>query len=205
MNETVVAALQIGSSPEGTQSTLEKILGFEEAITASGAKLVVMPEAVLGGYPKGETFGTYLGYRLPEGRETFRQYYEGAVSIPGPEIEALEGLARRTGAFLVAGVIERGGSTLYCTAVFIDPERGYVGKHRKLMPTASERLIWGQGDGSTLTVADSRGWPGWRGDLLGKLHAAAAHGDVRERRRDLVRADGRRARDVGDIHAPYRL
>lgn len=155
MKETVVAALQIGSSPEGTAATLEKILGYEEAIAASGASLVVMPEALLGGYPKGETFGTYIGYRLPEGRETFRRYYEGAVSIPGPEIEALEELASRTGAFLVAGVIERGGSTLYCTAVFIDPERGYAGKHRKLMPTASERLIWGQGDGSTLTVVDT--------------------------------------------------
>lgn len=155
MNEIVVAALQIGSAPEGTHATLEKILGYEEEITASGAKLVVMPEALLGGYPKGETFGTYLGYRLPEGRERFRRYYESAVSVPGPKIEALEGLATRTGVFLVVGVIERGGSTLYCTAVFIDPERGYVGKHRKLMPTASERLIWGQGDGSTLTVADT--------------------------------------------------
>lgn len=155
MNETVVAALQIGSSPDGTGATLEKILGYEQEINASGASLVVMPEALLGGYPKGETFGTYLGYRLPEGRETYRRYYADAVSIPGPEIEALEGLANRTGAFLVVGVIERGGSTLYCTAVFIDPEHGYAGKHRKLMPTASERLIWGQGDGSTLTVAET--------------------------------------------------
>lgn len=155
MNEAIVAALQLGSSPDGTRATLEKILGYEDEIAASGASLVVMPEALLGGYPKGETFGTYLGYRLPEGRETFRRYHERVVSIPGPEIEALEGLASRTGASLIVGVIERGGSTLYCTAVFIDPERGYAGKHRKLMPTASERLIWGQGDGSTLTVVDT--------------------------------------------------
>lgn len=155
MKETVVAALQVGSSHDGTQATLENILAYEEEIAASKAALVVMPEALLGGYPKGETFGTYLGYRLPEGRESFRRYYERAVSIPGPEIEALEGLASSTGASLVVGVIERGGSTLYCTAVFIDPERGYIGKHRKLMPTASERLVWGQGDGSTLTVVDT--------------------------------------------------
>jgi nitrilase len=155
MPNTIIAALQLGSSPEGTAATLEKILGYEREIADSGAKLVVMPEALLGGYPKGETFGTYLGYRLPEGREAFRRYFERAVDVPGPEIGALEGLASRTGAFLVAGVIERGGSTLYCTAVFIDPEKGYVGKHRKFMPTASERLIWGQGDGSTLTVADT--------------------------------------------------
>ena len=155
MNETVVAALQLGSSPEGKAATLDKILGYEQKIVDSGAKLIVMPEALLGGYPKGEGFGTYLGYRLPEGREAFRRYFENAVDLPGPEIEALEGLARRTGAFLVLGVIERGGSTVYCTAVFIDPQMGYVGKHRKLMPTGTERLIWGQGDGSTLTVAES--------------------------------------------------
>lgn len=155
MSASIVAALQVGSSPAGKAATLEKILGYEREIADSGANLVVMPEALLGGYPKGETFGTYLGYRLPEGRETFRQYYENAVSIPGPAIDALAEMSRRTGAFFVVGVIERAGSTLYCTAVFIDPEQGIVGKHRKLMPTASERLIWGQGDGSTLTVAET--------------------------------------------------
>jgi nitrilase len=155
MSTSTIAALQIGSSPEGKGATLEKILGYERGIATSGAKLVVMPEAVLGGYPKGETFGTYLGYRLPEGRESFRRYHENAVELPGPEIAALEGLSARTGAFLVLGVIERAGSSLYCTAIFIDPEQGYVGKHRKLMPTAAERLVWGQGDGSTLTVVDS--------------------------------------------------
>ena len=68
---TVVAALQIGSSPEGKAATLRNILSFEEQIRASGTSLVVMPEALLGGYPKGEIFGTYLGYRLPEGREAY--------------------------------------------------------------------------------------------------------------------------------------
>ena len=155
MATTTVAALQIGSRPEGKTSTLEAILAYEPQIKQAGANLVVMPEAVLGGYPKGETFGTYLGYRLPEGRESFQRYYENAIDVPGVETDELAGLAERTGAYLVVGVIERAGNTLYCTALFFSPEHGLVAKHRKLMPTGTERLIWGQGDGSTLPVLEA--------------------------------------------------
>jgi nitrilase len=163
MGETLIAALQLGSDPRGKTETLARILSFEDEIAASGAALVVMPEALLGGYPKGEDFGTRLGFRLPEGREAFERYFNNAVDLDGPELEALAGLSARTGASLVLGVIERAGSSLYCTAVFIDPEGGLVAKHRKLMPTGTERLIWAQGDGSTLPVVESR---------AGKLGAA---------------------------------
>ena len=155
MSTSIVAALQIGSSPAGKAETLEHILSFEAEIAASGASLVVMPEALLGGYPKGEIFGTRLGYRLAEGREAFARYYANAIDVPGPETDALAELSRRTGASLVLGVIERDGSTLYCTALFFDPQQGLLTKHRKLMPTGTERLIWGQGDGSTLPVVES--------------------------------------------------
>ncbi|MCA9834305.1 MAG: carbon-nitrogen hydrolase family protein [Thermomicrobiales bacterium] len=148
-----VGALQLGTSSEGTAATLAKIFSYEEQIAAHD--LVVMPEALLGGYPKGEGFGTLLGYRLQEGRETFAAYAAQAITIPGPEIAALADLSRRTDTVLVVGVIERAGSTLYCTQVYFDPEHGFIGKHRKLMPTATERLIWGQGDGSTLMVAET--------------------------------------------------
>ena len=155
MTATTIAALQIGAAPEGKARTLEQILAFESDIVTSGASLVVMPEALLGGYPKGEIFGTRLGYRLPEGREAFARYYENAIDVPGPETEALAGLSQRTGASLVVGVIERGGNTLYCSALFFEPGIGLAAKHRKLMPTGTERLIWGQGDGSTLPVIDA--------------------------------------------------
>ncbi|GAB3624235.1 nitrilase [Mariniluteicoccus endophyticus] len=155
MKSTRIGALQIGSRPEGTGFTLEHILTFESQIKSENLDLVVMPEAVLGGYPKGEGFGTLLGYRMQDGREAFARYFEQAISIPGPEVDTLAELSARTGAVLVVGVIERDGSTLYCTQIYLDPDAGYIGKHRKLMPTATERLIWGQGDGSTLFVADS--------------------------------------------------
>jgi nitrilase len=156
MPKSIVAALQIGSLPGGKEETLAQILSYEDAICQAGARLVVMPEALLGGYPKGEGFGTRLGYRLPEGREAFARYFANAIDVPGVETEALAGLSARTGASLVLGVIERAGSTLYCTALYFEPDAGLVAKHRKLMPTGTERLIWGKGDGSTLPVIDSQ-------------------------------------------------
>lgn len=155
MKKTIVAALQIGSHPAGTAETLKQVLSFEEEIVSTGATVVVMPEAVLGGYPKGEIFGTRLGYRLPEGREAYARYFDNAIDVPGSETEALAGLSHRAGVSLVIGVIERGGNTLYCSVLFFDPIHGFVAKHRKLMPTGTERLIWGQGDGSTLPVVNS--------------------------------------------------
>ena len=155
MTRKTIAALQIGASPGGTAATLAQILSFETVIAEAGADLVVLPEAVLGGYPKGEWFGTRLGYRLPEGREAFGRYHAGAIDLPGPETAELAGLSQRTGASLVVGVIERDGGTLYCTALFFTPAEGLVARHRKLMPTGTERLIWGQGDGSTLPVIET--------------------------------------------------
>jgi len=156
MAKSIVAALQVGALPDGKAATLEQILSWEGAISESGAALVVMPEALLGGYPKGEGFGTQLGYRLPEGREAYARYFANAIDVPGAETQALACLSARTGANLVIGVIERSGSTLYCTALYFDPQDGLVGKHRKLMPTGTERLIWGKGDGSTLPVFDTQ-------------------------------------------------
>ena len=155
MVKRVLAALQV--APEKTtKETLDKILSYEQELLDANVDLVVIPEATLGGYPKGSTFGCYLGYLLPIGREQFLQYHQQAITIPGPETQILESFATKLNATIAIGVIEKGnGSTLYCSIVYIDPKRGYVGKHRKLMPTGSERLVWGQGDGSTIPVIES--------------------------------------------------
>ncbi|MCC3860413.1 carbon-nitrogen hydrolase family protein [Pseudemcibacter aquimaris] len=150
-----VSVLQIGSSPEGTQATLDKILSFENEIKDANPDILVMPEATLGGYPKGESFGTQLGFRLESGRDTFKNYYDAAIDLSGKEVKTLCDLSSRINANIVIGVIERAGGTLYCTAIFIDPKDGLTHKHRKLMPTGSERLIWGQGDGSTLPIVET--------------------------------------------------
>jgi nitrilase len=154
-----LAALQIGSAPEGTKATLDHILSFEAAIGVARPDILVLPEALLGGYPKGEGFGAQLGFRTADGRDSFRRYFDSAIDLDGSEIAALSGLAARTGSSIVTGIIERAGATLFCTAIFIDPLLGLVAKHRKLMPTGTERLIWGQGDGSTLPVVATKAGP----------------------------------------------
>lgn len=155
MNNRTIAALQMGSDPQGTTATLEKILAYKGDILQSGCGLLVMPEALLGGYPKGSDFGTRVGYRTPEGREEFLRYWQQSVDLGGIEVNALCELASSCNTAMVIGVIERSGSTLFCTALFISSGGELVAKHRKLMPTASERLIWGQGDGSTIPVVET--------------------------------------------------
>lgn len=150
MTSVVVAAVQAGSTLFDTPATLAKAERYLREAASAGARLIVLPEAFLGGYPKGLDFGVTVGARSPEGRDTFRRYREAAVELPGPEIARLAELAAGLGVHVVVGVIERVGGTLYCTAVFIDPRDGVVAHHRKLMPTAAERFLWGQGDGSTM-------------------------------------------------------
>lgn len=152
MTISKIAALQIGASSSGNEDTVQRILAFEDEIKTNALSLVVMPEALLGGYPKGENFRTSLGLRTAEGRELFAEYFQHAIDVPGPETDVLAELATRCGTSFVIGVVECCGSSLFCTALFFCPHKGLVAKHRKLMPTGSERLIWGQGDGSTLPV-----------------------------------------------------
>src|SRR5262249_60271760 len=96
-----------------------------------GAKLVVFPEAFIGGYPKGIDFGARVGSRSPEGRDDFRRYWEAAIEIPGPETAILGEIAAAHGLHLVIGTIEKESGTLYCTALFLGPDGKLQGKHRK--------------------------------------------------------------------------
>ena len=144
------------------EATLEKVRALTADAASRGARLVVFPEAFVSAYPKGLDFGARVGGRTPEGRRMFRRYFDSAVGVPGPGVDALAATAREHSVYLVIGAIERDGGTLYCTALFFDPEGRLMGKHRKLMPTAMERLVWSMGDGSTLPVFDT---------ALGKLGA----------------------------------
>ena len=152
MDKVKVAVIQAGSVPFDPAATLARAEDLITQAAAQGAKLIVFPEAFLGTYPKGSNYEIAVGMRTVAGREAFRRYYDGAVAVPGPETERLGTAAGEAGAHVVIGVIERDGGTLYCTALFFSPDGSLMGKHRKLMPTAAERLIWGQGDGSTLPV-----------------------------------------------------
>jgi nitrilase len=150
-----VAVVQAAPVLFDVSGTLTRLHDLTAEAGRQGAKLAVFPEAFVSGYPKGLGFGTRMGMRSPEGREEFRLYHASAIDVPGPATASIGAAARAGQLFLVVGVIEREGGTLYCTALFFGPDGALLGKHRKLMPTAMERLVWGQGDGSTLTVLDT--------------------------------------------------
>ncbi|KAF8654772.1 hypothetical protein AX16_003427 [Volvariella volvacea WC 439] len=151
---SVVQACCVAYDVDKTLDKLERLASL--AKERDGTELAVFPEAFIGGYPKMSTFGAVVGERSPAGRDEFVRYHQAAIELPSLALSRIEEISKKTGIFLVVGVIERDGGTLYCTAVFVDPVEGYVGKHRKLVPTASERLIWGQGDGSTLPVLERK-------------------------------------------------
>jgi nitrilase len=149
------AVVQAAPVPFERERTLEKLRGLAADAARSGARLAVFPEAFVSAYPKGLDFGARVGMRSREGREDFRRYFDSAVDVPGPAVDFLARVARENKLHLVVGVIEREIGTLYCTVLFFAPDGAYLGKHRKLMPTAMERLVWGFGDGSTLPVFDT--------------------------------------------------
>lgn len=141
-------AFDLGRSVAKAQTLIAEAAG-------KGAQLVVFPEAFLSGYPRGLDFGAVIGSRSDEGREDFRRYWESSVQVPGPVVDRLSRTARDHRIYLVMGVVERDGGTLYCSVLFFAPDGAFLGKHRKVMPTGSERLVWGFGDGSTMPVFDT--------------------------------------------------
>jgi nitrilase len=154
---SIVRAAVVQAAPVAfeREQTLTKVRKLTLEAAAQGAQLVVFPEAFLSAYPRGLSFGAVVGSRTAEGREEYRRYWESSVDIPGPTVDTLAEIAAQAHVYLVIGVIERGGSTLYCSVLFFAEDGTYLGKHRKLMPTASERLVWGFGDGSTLPVFET--------------------------------------------------
>ena len=153
MTRFTVAAIQAGSKLFDTPATIDLFEQKLQAVKSRGADLIVFPEAFIGGYPKGIDFGVRVGMRSPEGRAQFQAYFEGAISRNSPELQRICGAVKEAAINTVLGLIEKDGGTLYCSSVCIGRDGTILSWHRKLMPTAMERVIWGQGDGSTMGVA----------------------------------------------------
>ena len=136
-------------------ATIDKVDILTNKAIAKGAELVLFPEAFVSAYPKGLDFGARVGQRSDKGREDFLRYYDSSLDFKSEEYYRLLGIAKKYKVLLVIGVIERDGGTLYCTVLFISKTGELLKKHRKIMPTAMERLIWGFGDGSTMPVIDT--------------------------------------------------
>jgi len=154
-----VAVIQAAPVIMDRELTVEKTRSLALEAAEKGAKIVVFPEAFIPAYPRGMTFGTNVGSRSQEGRQDWARYWKNSVLVPSSTTDALSETARQAAVYLAVGIIERESegsqSTLYCTVIYFGPDGALLGKHRKLKPTASERLIWGEGDGSTLTVVDT--------------------------------------------------
>ncbi len=151
----IVSVVQAGSDPFDTPATLTKFADLLSDAKAAKSQLAVLPEAFVGGYPKGVDFGVRVGSRNDAGREMFRLYSDNAVELGSPEFEALSEAVAANDIAVVVGAIERKGATLYCSTFGFERDGSLLGIHRKLVPTAMERLIWGQGDGSDLPVMES--------------------------------------------------
>ena len=150
-----VAVVQAAPVFMDAEKTVNKAVELTREAAAKGAELVLFPEAYIPCYPKWLTFGTVMGWRTPEGRKDWRRYYENCVTLPGPLSDRLAEAAAESRVHLCMGLMEKDGSSVYCTLVYYGPDGSCLGKHRKLKPTASERHLWGEGDGSTLTVVDT--------------------------------------------------
>jgi nitrilase len=154
-----VAVVQAAPVLFDREATVEKAYRLVREAAGLGAQLILFPEAFIPAYPRGLSFGMVVGSRSPEGRLIWQRYWENAVEVPGPAIRKLGNVVRETGVYLAIGIIERdsqfSGGTLYCTLLYYGPDGEILGKHRKLKPTGAERLVWGEGDGSTLTVLET--------------------------------------------------
>ena len=154
-----VAVIQAAPVLFNRNASVEKACRLIRDAAVENVQLILFPEAFIRAYPRGLSFGMVVGSRKPEGRDLWQCYWDNAVEIPSLATDALGNAAREASAYLAMGIIERdtefSGGTLYCTTLYFSPEGEIIGKHRKLKPTGAERLIWGEGDGSTLTVLDT--------------------------------------------------
>ncbi len=154
-----VAVVQAAPVLFDRKASTDKVCAFIAEASSQGARLILFPEAFIPVYPRGLSFGMVVGSRTPEGRQMWGRYWENSVDVPGPVCDRIGEAARIAGAYVAVGVMERdgdfGGGTLYCSLLYFGPDGRLLGKHRKLKPTAAERLVWGEGDGSTLTVVDT--------------------------------------------------
>ena len=154
-----VAVIQASPILFDREATVEKVCDLTKEAATQGAKLILFPEAFIPAYPRGLTFGTVVGSRSSEGRRIFQRYWDNSIDVPGPDTEIIAKAARDANVYLAIGVIERNSQTskgtLFCTLLYFGPDGQLLGLHRKLKPTGGERLIWGEGDGSTLTVINT--------------------------------------------------
>ena len=180
-------------------ATLDKVIALTAEAAKNGANLVLFPEAMISAYPRGLDFGVAVGSRSDAGRDLFNRYVASSLAVPGSGVTRLSEAARENKVYLVAGVIEKeaapGSSTLYCSLLFFGPDGRLLHKHRKLKPTAAERYIWGEGDGSSLKTVNTP-WGGMGGLICWENYMPLARTALYEQGLSLYLAPTADARDT---------
>jgi len=154
MNETVkVACIQAEPVVLDREATLDKMAAIAADAAAEGARLLVYPEAFLPAYPSSVWARALAGWAAEGAKEAFALLARESVQVPGPAVERMGAIAREHGVWMVTGVTEvdpERPATLYNTLLYHAPDGSLASRHRKLVPTNHERLVWGQGDGGGL-------------------------------------------------------
>jgi nitrilase len=147
---TRVAAVQAAPVFLDRDATIDKIGTLTKEAAAAGARLVAFPEGFVPTYPD----WVWRTNPWADG-EWYARWIDQCVDVPGPACAALGDIARENEVHLAVPVNERDGGTVYNTILYFGPNGALLGKHRKLVATGGERLVWGMGDGSTLPVFDT--------------------------------------------------
>ena len=155
MGTGVIRAAAVQAAPVflDLDASVAKAVSLVEEAASNGADLVAFPESWIPGYPAW-IFGA-AGWDDPGAKKVYGRFHANAVAVPSPAADSLSRAAKAGDVVLVMGMTERDGGTLYNSLLTVSPEGTILGVHRKIMPTHAERIVWGQGDGSSLFVADT--------------------------------------------------
>jgi len=139
------------------EKTIQSVNTWAKKCSDQNCQLVVFPESFIPGYPRGFDFGTKVGSRSKEGRELYLEYFKNSIDLESSDLSKLESIAAENQLYLVIGITEQVKNTgsLYCSMLYISPENGLLGVHRKIKPTGQERVIWAESDGSSLVSFDT--------------------------------------------------
>ncbi len=151
-----IAVVQAAPVLFDKEKCTQKVLDLMETCAENGAKLIVFPELFIPGYPYGMTFGFTVGSRNADGRKDWKVYYDNSILADGEEMEQIKAAAKRLGVYVSIGYSERDrtNATLYNSNMMIAPD-GTAMNHRKLKPTGSERVVWGDGNRDYFPVMDT--------------------------------------------------
>jgi nitrilase len=148
-----VACIQAEPVVLDREATIDKLVGLTAEAAGAGAHLLVFPEAFVPAYPSSVWARAFAGWAEPGAKEAFALLARESVAVPGEAEARIGAAAREHGVWIVTGVTEvdpERPSTLYNTLLYHGPDGALAARHRKLVPTNHERLVWGQGDGGGL-------------------------------------------------------